>query len=103
MRTARFYDKAAWRRLRKRIIARDNYRCVVCHAFVGAVGAARVDHIQTVTAAPSRALDPANLRTLCASCDNKGHSERATKNRAGRIEKFARGSDEKGYPLGGWK
>ena len=95
----RFYDKAAWRKLRKRIIARDGYRCVMCHAFVGGVGAARVDHIQPIKQSPSRRLDPTNLRTLCAVCDNKGHSERAMKGKINRIERFIYGCDEQGYPL----
>src|SRR5580765_618850 len=96
---SRFYDKVAWRRLRKRIVARDGYRCVVCHAYVGGVGAARVDHITTIQAAPSRALDPTNLRTLCAACDNQGHSEKGYRIKDSRIDRIVRGCDEQGMPL----
>jgi 5-methylcytosine-specific restriction endonuclease McrA len=96
---SRFYDKVAWRKLRKRIVARDNYRCVVCHAYVGGVGAARVDHITTIQAAPSRALDPTNLRTLCAACDNQGHSEKGYSARSTRVERFVQGHDDYGLPL----
>src|SRR5580765_4270525 len=96
---SRFYDKVAWRRLRKRIVARDGYRCVVCHAYVGGVGAARVDHIQTIKAAPSRALDPTNLRTLCAACDNQGHSEKGYGHKSIRMERLVNGCDERGLPL----
>lgn len=95
---ARFYDKQAWRTLRLRILARDGYRCTVCHAYVGGVGAARVDHIRTVKAAPSRALDPANLRTLCTTCDAHGHSERGPGRKGTREERFRYGFDEHGNP-----
>jgi 5-methylcytosine-specific restriction endonuclease McrA len=96
---SRFYDKVAWRRLRKRIVARDRYRCVVCHAYVGGVGAARVDHITTIQQAPSKALDPTNLRTLCAACDNQGHSEKGYGVKSIRIDRLVTGTNEHGFPL----
>jgi 5-methylcytosine-specific restriction endonuclease McrA len=80
--------------VRRRIVARDNYRCVVCKSFVGAVGAARVDHILSLKQAPSRALDPTNLRTLCAQCDNRAREHGTT-----RTERFVYGSDQRGLPL----
>lgn len=94
------YWSPAWRALRKRIIARDGYRCVVCHAWVGGVGAARVDHIQRVSDAPHRALDPSNLRTLCTTCDAQGHAERGPgRTSTQRIEQFNYGFDDLGNPL----
>jgi 5-methylcytosine-specific restriction endonuclease McrA len=94
-----FYRNAAWRRLRKRILTRDHYHCVMCNAFVGGIGAARVDHIIPTKQAPDRLLDPTNLRTLCASCDNKSHREKGFGIKTHRIERQAYGSDERGYPL----
>jgi 5-methylcytosine-specific restriction endonuclease McrA len=67
----RFYDKAAWRKLRRKILKRDNFRCVRCGAYVGAKGAFRIDHIEPLKTSPRRALDPTNLRTLCAACDSR--------------------------------
>lgn len=97
---SRFYDKQAWRRLRKAIVVRDGYRCTVCHAYVGGVGAARVDHVRTIKDAPARALDPSNLRTLCTKCDAQGHAERGPGRRhtTTRQERFRYGYDENGLP-----
>jgi 5-methylcytosine-specific restriction protein A len=94
---ARFYDRKAWRVLRREILRRDNYSCVRCHAFVGGSGKARIDHIEPVTVAPSRALDPANLRTLCAVCDNRAHSEKAL-HLPYRVDRMVHGNDELGFP-----
>jgi hypothetical protein len=96
---SRFYDRAIWRRVRKRILARDGYRCVVCHAFVGMVGGARVDHILTLDRAPSRALDPTNLRTLCPVCDGQSGDKHQHHKTNPRVEAFNHGYDERGYPL----
>jgi 5-methylcytosine-specific restriction endonuclease McrA len=92
----RFYDKAIWRALRKRIVARDGYRCVICHARVDGVGAARVDHIIGLKRAPHRALDPTNLRTLCAECDNQRRERVAL---GGERIGQGKGCDERGFPL----
>jgi 5-methylcytosine-specific restriction endonuclease McrA len=91
---ARFYDQKAWRVLRREIIKRDGYRCVRCGAYVGDLGAARVDHIVPVTMAPHRRLDPTNLRTLCAICDNRS----ATTNPKMRADKIVLGHDIHGLP-----
>jgi 5-methylcytosine-specific restriction endonuclease McrA len=93
---ARFYDLRAWRKLRREILARDNYRCTRCGIYVGASGAARIDHIQLLTMAPSRAFDKTNLRTLCATCDNRSHNEKARHLKT-RVDKVVHGVDELGY------
>jgi hypothetical protein len=95
----RFYDRKAWRVLRKQILHRDGYRCVRCSAYVGGKGDARIDHVEPLTMAPHRALDPSNLRTLCPTCDNRSHSEKASNNRHVRIDKIVFGNDESGMPL----
>jgi 5-methylcytosine-specific restriction endonuclease McrA len=90
----RFYDKGAWRKLRREILKRDNFRCVRCGAYVGATGASRIDHIEPVTIAPHRRLDPTNLRTLCAICDNRS----ITTNPKLRVDKTILGHDIHGLP-----
>jgi 5-methylcytosine-specific restriction endonuclease McrA len=92
-----FYFSARWKQLRKQILRRDNYSCVKCGAFVGAPGAARVDHIERLRDNPSRAYDPANLRTLCGRCDINSHREMSL--RVGhRVERTIHGNDETGFP-----
>ena len=59
----------AWRRLRRRILDRDGYRCTAC----GAASRLEVDHIVPV-AAGGEAYDPDNLRTLCRSCHIDRHA-----------------------------
>lgn len=92
------YRTTQWRVLRKLILARDGFRCVVCQVYVGRTGAARVDHIQRVSDAPQRALDPSNLRTLCTTCDAQGHRERGSSPSKTRIEQFNHGFDDLGNP-----
>jgi 5-methylcytosine-specific restriction endonuclease McrA len=90
----RFYDKGAWRKLRRKILKRDNYCCVRCGAYVGDIGAARIDHIWPVSIAGHRALDADNLRTLCATCDNRS----TTTNPKLRVDKTILGHDIHGLP-----
>ena len=98
-RSGRFYDKQAWRDLRRLALQRDGYRCVRCHASVRGKGTARVDHVEPVKLAPHRALDITNLRTLCATCDNRSHNEKARR-LPYRIDKIVHGHDATGLPLG---
>lgn len=95
----RLYDRVAWKRLRKQILHRDNYRCVRCHTYVGGKGMARIDHIEPLSIAPHRAFDPSNLRTFCATCDNRSHNEKA-RHLPYRIDKIVYGADARGMPLG---
>ena len=98
-RTHPLYYSPQWRALRQQILARDGYRCVVCHAWVGNPGAARVDHIERMLDNPSRALDLLNLRTLCIHCDAQSHRERGSSPSKERIERFNFGFDDGGMPL----
>src|SRR6185295_161706 len=56
------YDKPAWRRLRLRILARDQHHCYEPGC---STRATTVDHIQPVSEAPHLFLDPDNLRGSC--------------------------------------
>ena len=63
----RFYDTAAWQRLRDRHIrlARQNgMTCQLCGTTIGPQDAVDIDHIVPLKEEPSRALDPSNLRPL---------------------------------------
>jgi len=91
-----FYDSAAWRTLRQRIVARDGYACTVCHIPLGK-GETRVDHIVPMKQAPHLALVASNLRTLCARCDAVRHREKGGKAK-GYDRPFDRGCDVQGLP-----
>jgi 5-methylcytosine-specific restriction endonuclease McrA len=90
------YHSPQWPRVRKYVLRRDGYRCVICGADVSASGAARVDHIRRVTdgGAP---FDPDNLRTLCVTHDQQSHREKGTGSKI-REERFG-GCDVTGMPL----
>lgn len=50
--------------LRKYILFRDNYNCVLC----GSGGELHVDHIKSWAKHPELRFDPNNCRTLCCAC-----------------------------------
>lgn len=89
-----FYSSAAWRDLRKRALVIAGHRCAWCGVDVRAFKASRVDHIRPRRAAPHLALVLANLRVLCASCDNRRHAE---KGQGAARELLGTGAD--GHPL----
>jgi 5-methylcytosine-specific restriction protein A len=65
----RGYDRA-WQRLRRSFL-HANPLCLFCDQ-AGRVKAAEVvDHIEPIRVAPSRRLDPTNLRSLCKSCHDR--------------------------------
>jgi 5-methylcytosine-specific restriction endonuclease McrA len=72
----RFYRSPQWRTARRLALRRDGYRCTQCGASVRKLGTSRVDHIQPVRTHPHLALILDNLRVLCASCDNRRHSDK---------------------------
>ena len=73
---ARFYDKRNWRdRTRLRVLKRDGYRCVMCGRSIAGKNQARVDHVTPLRQDNSRAHDLTNLRSLCATCDNKAREQ----------------------------
>ena len=84
-----FYSSPEWRALRRRVVARDGYACVLCGTSVRGKGQSRVDHVESIKARPDLALSAANCRTLCAPCDNRRHS---SKGRGG-VERPSIGED----------
>ena len=94
-----FYYSKRWRYVRRLVLLRDHYRCVKCNADVSGPGQARVDHIKPRLSHPHLAYDMANLRSLCATCDNQSHAEKGHgKGSHQRIE-ITKGFDRNGEPL----
>lgn len=56
----------AWRKLRARILKRDDYLCVSCRTVGKLVEATDVDHI--IAKAHGGTDDDSNLQSLCAPC-----------------------------------
>ena len=76
----RFYDTAAWQRLREQIKRRDGHRCTAATCRTpdrGHGGRLIVDHIVPRRQGGSDAPD--NLRTLCPACDNRRHGQRGAR------------------------
>jgi len=71
-----FYATAEWRDLRRQALKRDRYRCVLCGADLRKLGSSRVDHIESRRRRPDLALVLANVRSLCAPCDNRQSREK---------------------------
>ena len=55
----------AWARLRRRVLDRDGWQCVLC----GSRNRLECDHIEGLAEGGSNSLD--NLRTLCRACHLK--------------------------------
>lgn len=82
-----FYSLPAWRALRAKALRRDGWRCTICRADVRKLGTSRVDHVLSRRARPDLALALANLRTLCAACDNRQSQEKLEHRDAPRYER----------------
>lgn len=72
-----FYQGAKWKRLRARILRRDKYMCQNCRRYGRQREATEVHHIEHLEDNPARAYDPENLISLCHSCHNSMHPEKA--------------------------
>lgn len=66
-----FYRSGAWRRLARRRIQGDGYKCKICGKI-----ATEVDHIVPIQTPEGweRRLDWGNLQSLCVDCHNKKHN-----------------------------
>lgn len=78
-----FYTSAKWLRKRAKILRRDKYLCVECRRYGrtdrngNPIRADTVHHIKHRSAYPELSLTDDNLVSLCESCHNKMHPERA--------------------------
>jgi 5-methylcytosine-specific restriction enzyme A len=69
----KFYQSPAWRKLRERVIVRDNNECQSCKR-AGRVGKAEnVHHIKEVKQHPELALVSSNCECICIPCHNEEH------------------------------
>jgi 5-methylcytosine-specific restriction endonuclease McrA len=94
-----FLKTQAWRKLRLKALQRDHFRCVKCGESVSRPGQSRVDHLLSRKTHPHMALVLANLRTLCARCDNQAHREKGRLDRSSPREERFSGFTADGTPL----
>lgn len=64
-------SRAAWHRLRRRLVIEAHHRCTACGEPKKRLV---VHHVIEVKDAPELALDEANLRVLCQGCHNRVHN-----------------------------
>ncbi len=74
-----FYVSKIWRKVRAMILARDNYECQRCKKLGIVTLATCVHHKEHLKDNPLRALDPANLISLCDRCHDLEHPEKIKK------------------------
>lgn len=75
--TKPFYKSKEWKACREVVLIRDNYLCQLCLQQGQLTAADVVHHIEHLQDNPDRALDPDNLQSVCASCHNRLHPEKA--------------------------
>lgn len=61
-------ERRAWEAVRKLVLERDHYECMVRLPGICTGHANTVDHIRAIAEGGAR-LDPANLRAACAPCN----------------------------------
>ena len=76
----KFYWSSEWRKLKSKVLIRDNNECQVCKS-MGKVTLNHliVHHIKPIEYYPSMRLDKDNLITVCIECHNKIHGMKANK------------------------
>ncbi len=75
-----FYNSEAWQRARQAALIRDKYLCVECLKRRKFRRATTVHHVDHLLDDPEKALDLANLESLCADCHNRAHPEKGRGN-----------------------
>src|SRR5262245_9687700 len=76
-RADKIYTSPEWRAFRAMMLQRDHFRCTICGADISGPGEARVDHIRRISDG-GHPWDPANVRSLCPTCDNQSHAEKGS-------------------------
>lgn len=72
-----FYESKQWRQKRAAILARDNYQCQICKRYGKLKQAVVVHHKKELSDFPELSLEDSNLISICASCHNKLHPDKA--------------------------
>ena len=83
---AEFYQSKIWKRKRESILRRDGYQCRRCKRYGRQRPATTVHHIKHFDEFPELALDNENLISLCESCHNYYHPEKAEKSNKSRAK-----------------
>ena len=81
-----FYQSKTWKRKRESILRRDGYKCRRCKRYGRQRPATTVHHIKHFDEFPELALDNDNLISLCESCHNYYHPEKAEKSNKSRAK-----------------
>ena len=71
------YNSNRWKAKSEHIQKRDKYKCVWCMRYGKNRSSKVVHHIKHVDEYPELAYDDDNLVSLCLSCHNKAHPEKA--------------------------
>lgn len=91
----KFYWSSEWRKIRKKIVERDNFECVKCKrqgkVTTNDTDRLIVDHIVELKDRPDLRLEPSNLQTLCHYHHELKHG-RMFKGSNGKVNKWK--SDE---------
>lgn len=66
---ATFYASREWKQLRYATLVKHGARCMCCGVSAADGARINVDHIQPISKAWDRRLDPSNLQVLCGSCN----------------------------------
>jgi len=72
-----FYESKQWRQKRAAILARDNYQCQICKRYGKLKQAVVVHHKKELSDFPELSLEGSNLISICASCHNRLHPDKA--------------------------
>lgn len=65
----KFYATPEWKRLRYETLVKYGGRCMACGVSAEDGARINIDHIEPISAAWHRRLDPTNLQVLCGSCN----------------------------------
>jgi 5-methylcytosine-specific restriction enzyme A len=71
-----FYNSSTWRKARERALTRDHYLCQRCLQKGVLTPAEIIHHIDCIKDHPEKALDEANLQSVCTTCHNRLHPEK---------------------------
>lgn len=71
------YQALKWKRFREKILRRDGYMCQCCKRYGRTTEATEVHHIRHADEYPELVYEADNVISLCHSCHNKQHPEKA--------------------------
>lgn len=72
----KFYKTTIWKKLRQKVLEKNNYDCQHCKSKGEANKANTVHHVKHLKQHPELALDEENLIAVCKECHNELHPEK---------------------------